>query len=52
MEENVKATVDEVVQVLQVFTDATVGMNAATSENTKPVSTHLQTHEGMHGDVL
>lgn len=46
MEENVKATVDEVVQVLQVFTDATVGMNAATSEN-KPVSTHRLMKECM-----
>lgn len=40
MEENVKATVDEVVQVLQEFTDGTVGMNGASSEDTKPVSTH------------
>ncbi|XP_026041937.1 DNA-directed RNA polymerase I subunit RPA1 isoform X1 [Astatotilapia calliptera] len=45
MEENVKATVDEVVQVLQVFTDATVGMNAATSENTKPIK-HLVEKKG------
>ncbi|XP_068449232.1 DNA-directed RNA polymerase I subunit RPA1 [Clinocottus analis] len=40
LEENPKATGDEIGLVLKQFTDATVGMNAEGSENTKPIK-HL-----------
>ncbi|KAL7395348.1 hypothetical protein ABVT39_014959 [Epinephelus coioides] len=40
LEENPKATGDEIEQVLKQFTDTVVGVNAEASENTKPIK-HL-----------
>ncbi|XP_030595949.1 DNA-directed RNA polymerase I subunit RPA1 isoform X2 [Archocentrus centrarchus] len=45
LEENAKATGDEIVNVLREFTDAILGVNAGSSENTKPIK-HLVEKKG------
>lgn len=43
LEENPKATGDEIEQVLKEFTDTVIEEDTEGSENIKPVSTHLYT---------